>query len=505
MLFDTPIISEGTSIINTVVESGTAYPANGDPGEIFFRRDLNSFGFRGNNVWVQYADLVAFNAHATNTTMHLTNAEKTLVSGITVSAASINTIPTIRADVDSVTAGFNAHKADMALHLTTAQNTFLDGLNLPTLTAANVNTLVGQTVLLSTQFANQTSATNKVATDLAAHSGDQTVHVLPAQRTWLDGIDMVKITPSIINSLDTISAGGSAANRVLKTGDTMSGVLNMSNSKITGLALPTVDSDATSKKYVDTAIAAFVPDLSAYVKKAGDTMTGNLNMSSKTVTGLAVPVNVSDATTKKYVDDLITLQLSLSGGTMTGVLNMGNQKITGIGAPTVAADAATKGYVDTAITNGGFVKKAGDTMSGTLDMGNQAITNVKTPVNPGDAVHKSYADGKVAKTGDTMAGNLNMGTFKVFQSAVPAGTFDVTNKKYVDDAILPELIERAPFDRGENGDSKSGEDYLTVKYERLVPVLVEGIKELDAENFGLKQKQKSLEERIARLEELLLE
>lgn len=72
-------------------------------------------------------------------------------------------------------------------------------------------------------------------------------------------------------------------------------------------------------------------------------------------------------------------------------------------------------------------------------------------------------------------------------------------------SILPELIERAPFDRDENGNSKSGEDYLTVKYERLVPVLVEGIKELDAENFSLKQKQKSLEERIARLEELLLE
>jgi hypothetical protein len=43
--------------------------------------------------------------------------------------------------------------------------------------------------------------------------------------------------------------------------------------------------------------------------------------------------------------------------------------------------------------------------------------------------------------------------------------------------VFPEAVEKAPFDRDENGNSKSGEDYLTVKYERLVPVLIEAIKE----------------------------
>lgn len=39
-----------------------------------------------------------------------------------------------------------------------------------------------------------------------------------------------------------------------------------------------------------------------YVNVAGDTMTGNLNMGGFTVTGLAAPVNGSDAATKNYVD-----------------------------------------------------------------------------------------------------------------------------------------------------------------------------------------------------------
>ena len=43
---------------------------------------------------------------------------------------------------------------------------------------------------------------------------------------------------------------------------------------------------------------------------------------------------------------------------------------------------------------------------------------------------------------------------------------------------LPEIVKPAPFDLDENGNSKSGENYMTVQYERGLPLLIEAIKEL---------------------------
>lgn len=46
--------------------------------------------------------------------------------------------------------------------------------------------------------------------------------------------------------------------------------------------------------------------------------------------------------------------------------------------------------------------------------------------------------------------------------------------------VLPEAVTLAPFDRDEHGNSASGENYLTVYYERLVPLLIAAVKELSA-------------------------
>ena len=52
--------------------------------------------------------------------------------------------------------------------------------------------------------------------------------------------------------------------------------------------------------------------------------------------------------------------------------------------------------------------------------------------------------------------------------------------------VLPEAVTLAPIDINLDGSSKSGENYLTIKYEKLIPVLVNAIKELKQEVDDLK-------------------
>ncbi len=63
--------------------------------------------------------------------------------------------------------------------------------------------------------------------------------------------------------------------------------------------------------------------------------------------------------------------------------------------------------------------------------------------------------------------------------------------------VLPEIVKIAPFDLAidEDGNktSKSGENYLTLSYERLAPVFVEAIKELKKEITFLQQRVAVLE------------
>jgi hypothetical protein len=148
----------------------------------------------------------------------------------------------------------------------------------------------------------------------------------------------------------TANAAANTANNALsqvgtavqKTGDTMTGDLDMGNNQIENLGTPFGPADAATKTYVDTADAL-------KLDKSGGTMTGALNMGAQSLTNLGTPTNNSDATTKSYVDSSLGGKLSLSGGTMSGAINMGSQGLTNLTTPTNTADAATKGYVDTGL------------------------------------------------------------------------------------------------------------------------------------------------------------
>ena len=66
--------------------------------------------------------------------------------------------------------------------------------------------------------------------------------------------------------------------------------------------------------------------------------------------------------------------------------------------------------------------------------------------------------------------------------------------------ILPELTDLAPFDmcldNEGNIKSKSGNNYLTISYERMIPVIIESLKELTLEVEALKKENKILKEKL---------
>lgn len=90
----------------------------------------------------------------------------------------------------------------------------------------------------------------------------------------------------------------------------------------------------------------------------------------------------------------------------------------------------------------------------------------------------------------TKVQSLNGITYTPNELAASFG-YDITSKivgLFADEveAVLPEAVRPAPFDQDRNGKSISGENYKTIQYEKLVPLLIEAVKELSAEVAELK-------------------
>ena len=225
-----------------------------------------------------------------------------------------------------------------------------------------------------------------------------------------------------------------------------------------------VTTNETSINSINTEITNIKQDITTvegdYVKKAGDTMTGNLTMGLNQIlmdTGhivggnntllfegyplidvdgakismVADPVEAMDAANKEYVDNAVAgvkptaNYLPLAGGTMSGDINMGVNNSVRFGEANYALyqNEGTGHLVLTGNSNTDIVEMNN---IGTLQFGNKTtIQNVKTPTNNGDAAPKSYVDGQIAVaknnvqeqmqgylplTGGTLTGGVRFGT-----------------------------------------------------------------------------------------------
>ena len=104
-----------------------------------------------------------------------------------------------------------------------------------------------------------------------------------------------------------LKSGTTALPYIKDTGDTVTGTYDFTGADLT-VKTPTADTSPATKAYVDSKITNLENGSTAlpYVKKAGDSMTGVLNMSNNKVTNVADPTADGDAVNKKYVDDKAT-------------------------------------------------------------------------------------------------------------------------------------------------------------------------------------------------------
>lgn len=225
-----------------------------------------------------------------------------------------------------------------------------------------------------------------------------------------------------------------------------------------------VTTNETSINNINTEITNIKQDITTvegdYVKKAGDTMTGNLTMGLNQIvmdTGhivggnntllfegyplidvdgakismVANPAEAMDAANKEYVDNAVAGvkptgdYLPLTGGTMSGDINMGVNNSVRFGAANYALyqNKGTGHLVLTGNSNTDIVEMNN---IGTVQFGNETtIQNVKTPENNKDAAPKSYVDGQISiakndvyeqihnylpLTGGTLTGAVRFGT-----------------------------------------------------------------------------------------------
>ena len=126
--------------------------------------------------------------------------------------------------------------------------------------------------------------------------------------------------------------------------------INMNSNKIANLGDPVADSDAATKAYVDSGGGA-----DEYVKRSGDSMTGDLDMGSYSVFADTIEltgnrnINIADG----FAGDLLyNGEQRLKWGNQVDVycnLNIRENRIMNLADPIEDEDAVSKAYVDNAI------------------------------------------------------------------------------------------------------------------------------------------------------------
>jgi hypothetical protein len=246
-----------------------------------------------------------------------------------------------------------------------------------------------------------------------------------------------------INPTDAMNLSYFTSSALTIAGGTMNPTANIAfvgGGEILGLpAIPSSNTSATSKLYVDTLLADGATAAGGvYVKKIGDTLTGNLIMSADTRIFLPTPsgtgfIGATEVVNKSYVDSTIGgtgLFVKSAGDTMTGTLEINGATIyTGI-KRLISAVTSGAGTSSVTLSGGDYTSSfhSGVKFSANLGLplhGYQEVALTGTIVG-------GTSTGLIANTTPATAGNVTIDFTSVPTLAstsavgIAAGSYDIT-------------------------------------------------------------------------------
>lgn len=243
----------------------------------------------------------------------------------------------------------------------TAQETADEALSLAQDNANKIATIQGQITEIYSKIDALNTRLTKVEGDITTIKGQ--IDTINQQITTINQA-ISSIREEISNITEQIAGITSSITNLTNRVQTVEGKVTTIEGNITDIQgdITNIEGDITNINNALDDIKGGTTEL-PYVKKAGDTMSGALNMGSNKVSAVATPTDDADAATKKYVDDKVSgaeYKLPIAGPTKLGGVKVGSGlNITADG--TLSATGGGGGVGD-------YLPLAGGTMSGDIVM-----------------------------------------------------------------------------------------------------------------------------------------